>query len=216
MFGAAGLTDEVVQAAVAGSQPDLARLAEALQGQVRVMVLARLSPTPAQFHVVEDLTQEVMVQLVTGIGRLEKATVRGLVAFLAAIVRHVVCRYFSRGIAGSRLGPVVRSLDSTVSGLSEAAPLWQFLSQSGRSPPSAAARSEQIAHVLTELGKLKPQHREVITMALFDQRLPSETAVELGISPAAASMLFIRAVNALRRHLTQPPENGQEHDHTAG
>jgi DNA-directed RNA polymerase specialized sigma24 family protein len=156
-----------------------------------------------------------MVQLVTDIGRLEKPTVRGLVAFLGGVVRHVVCRYFSRGIAGSRVGPVVRSLDSTVSELSEAAPLWQFLSQSGTSPPSAAARSEQIAHVLTELGKLKPQHREVITMALFDQRRPSEFAPELGISPAAASMLLLRAIDALRRRLLQPSWSGQDHDHGA-
>lgn len=216
MFGAAGLTDEVVQAAVAGSQPDLARVAEALQGQIRLMVLARLSPKPAQFHAVEDLTQEVMMALVTGIGRLEQPTVRGLVGFLAGVVGHVVCHYLSRGIAGSGVGPPVRSLDSTVSGLSEAAPLWEFLSQSGTSPPSAAARSELVAHVLTGLGKLKPQYREVITMAFFDQRRTDAIAKEFGMSRPAAAMLLIRAINALRRRLMRPPENGSNHDHAAG
>jgi DNA-directed RNA polymerase specialized sigma24 family protein len=93
------------------------------------------------------------------------------------------------------------SLDSTLAEYSSAGPLWQFLSLSGPSPASAAARAEQCSLVFTELGRLKPEHREVITYAFFDQLATAEIADRLNISRPAASMLLIRALESLRRRL---------------
>jgi RNA polymerase sigma factor (sigma-70 family) len=94
------------------------------------------------------------------------------------------------------------SLDSTVGVFSNAGPLWQFLSVSGTSPHSAVERAELAAQLIAELGRLKPQHREVITLAFFDQLPVSEIAAQMGVSRPAASMLLIRAVQTLRRHMT--------------
>lgn len=204
MFGVARLTDPVVRAAVGGSQPDLARVLEAIGAQVRLMVAARLSPTPAQFHAVEDIIQQAMIALATGISRLDSPTVSGLRAFASGIVRHTVCGFLSRHDDGDSNGPVTASLDSTVANISDVGPLWQFLSASGTSPSDAASRAEQITRVMAELGRLKPEHREVINIAFLGQVSLTETARQMGISRPAASMLLARALNTLRRSLAPP------------
>ena len=80
MFGATKLTDEVVRAAAEGSHEELGRLLEEIRPQVRLMVVARLSPTPAQFGEVDEIAQKVMLALTDGISRLENRTVAGLKA----------------------------------------------------------------------------------------------------------------------------------------
>ncbi len=201
MFGAADLTDGMVHAASEGEKTDLGRVLEAMYHQVRLMVVARLSPAPAYLGTVEEATQQVMVALATGISRLENRTVAGLKAYASGIVLHKVADALG-GRLGEKARPDVVSLDSTVNSLSRAGPLWQFLSVSGTTPPSAAERSEQAARLIHELGRLKPEHREVITLAFFDQISMSEISGRMGISRPAASMLLIRAVQALRRAMT--------------
>ena len=201
MFGTAELTDETVRAASEGAQSDLGRVLEAMFHQVRLMVVARLSPAPACLGTVEEVTQQVMVALATGISRLENRTAVGLKAYASGIVIHKVSDALGGRIDG-KAGPGVVSLDSTVTSLSQAGPLWQFLSVSGTTAPSAAERSEQAARLIHELGRLKPEHREVITLAFFDQVPMSEIAGRMSISRPAASMLLIRAVQVLRCAMT--------------
>jgi RNA polymerase sigma factor (sigma-70 family) len=201
MLGPAHLSDEVVARAVDGSQGDLQRLVEALEPQVRLMVAARLSPSPAQYHVAEDVVQQALTAVAEGIGRLEIRTTAGLRAFTSRIVAHKVSDFLQGRGASPRAGPPVRSLDSTIASTSQSAPLWQFLSVSMASPATAAARAEQVARVMEELGRLKGEQREVITLAYFDGLSTAEIAEQLGVSRNAASMLLLRATRALRRRM---------------
>jgi RNA polymerase sigma factor (sigma-70 family) len=201
MFGVGELTDGAVRAASEGAQTELGRVLEAMYHQVRLMVVARLSPAPARLGTVEEVTQQVMVALAAGIWRLENRTVVGLKAYASGIVVHKVSDALG-GRIGGKADPGLVSLDSTVTSLSQAGPLWQFLSVSGTTPPSAAERSEQAARLIHELGRLKREHREVITLAFFDQVPMSEISGRMSISRPAASMLLIRAVQALRRAMT--------------
>jgi RNA polymerase sigma factor (sigma-70 family) len=201
MLGAVELTDDQVRRAAEGSQDDLGHLLSTLEPQVRLMAVARLSPTPAQVQVVDDITQQVMIALTTGLCRLKHATVAGIKPFLSGIVAHKVAD-FLRGHGEGKIVMGGGSLDSTVGAFSNAGPLWQFLSVSGTSPHSAAERAELAARLIAELGRLKPQHREVITLAFFDQLPVSEIAIQMDISRPAVSMLLIRAVQTLRRNMT--------------
>jgi RNA polymerase sigma factor (sigma-70 family) len=203
MFGAATLTDHVVRAATGGSQEDFARVSEAVLPQVRLMVWARLVPTAVQVPAVDDITQEVMLALTEGISRLEHQTVSGLKAFLSGIVAHKVSDRLKASGAG-RSGQRAQSLDSTVSAFSEAGPLWQFLSVGGTSPSSAAGRTELVARFFSELGNLKPEYREVITLALIDELPTRNIAQKMGISRNAAAMLLKRAGQALQRSMSVP------------
>jgi RNA polymerase sigma factor (sigma-70 family) len=215
MFGAVDLTDEAVRAAAEGSRTALTRVLGALEPQLRVMVLVRLCPTPAQLHSVDDISQQVLTALAAGISRLKSRTAAGLKAYASGIVRHQVADLL-RG-PGRTGGPAgrVRSLDSTVGELSSAGPLWKFLSASGVSPRTAAERDEQVALLFTELGRLKPEHRDVIVLAFFDQLPTGEIARQMGVSRPAASMLLIRAVRTLRGKMCRQPESGEPHGLTA-
>jgi RNA polymerase sigma factor (sigma-70 family) len=198
----------MVRAAATGSRPDVARVIETLQPQVRLMVAGRLCPTPAQLDAVDELTQEVMLALTTNISRLESRTVDGLRAYLSGIVGHKVAGALQQKNRGGAGGRAQRSLDSTIASLSQAGPLWQFLSASGTSICSAVARAEMTERLLTALGKLKAQYREIITLAFFDQLSVSEIARQQGSSRPAVSMLLIRAVQVLRQAMTAPPDTG--------
>lgn len=205
MFGTAQLTDDLVAAAIRGCPDDASRIMEMISPQVRLMVTARLSPNPSQFHAVEELRQLSMVALADGLTRIRTPTVAGLKSYLRGIVSRKVADYLNRRGEGGRAAADTESLDAPIAdpdGATGAGPLWQLLSASGASPASAAAQAEQINNVMSEIGRLKAEHRQVITMAFFDQIPTRQIAEELEVSRPAASMLLIRAVKALRRNLT--------------
>ncbi len=201
MFGASELTDNLVATAVDGEQADTTRILELVSPQVELMVTARLSPTPGRLHDVQEITQLAMVALSQGLPRLRTRTVRGLRAFMSGIVARKVADHLNRRGESDLTGPRPGSLDASVSGISGTAPLWQLLSAGGRTPASEAARGELFEHVMLELGNLKPEHREAITLAFFDQMSTREIAERMDMSRPAASMLLLRAVNALRHRM---------------
>ena len=212
MLGTADITDEQVASSVGGSEQDTDYVLRAMESQVRLMVSARLSPTPAQYHAVEEIAHLAMVGLSEGISRLERQTVAGLKAFVSGIVSRKVSDFLKRRGGGDFVGPTAQSLDSTVTAISGASPLWQFLSADGTSPSSAADRADRFAWLLKELGKLKPEYREIITLAFFDQLPTREIAERMGISRPAASMQLIRAVKSLRRNMTGSSQVGGQDD----
>ncbi|MCP3906296.1 MAG: hypothetical protein GY715_21955, partial [Planctomycetes bacterium] len=158
MFGTAELTDDVVRSAADGSPPALARVADALSPQVRLMVAARLLPTPAQFHAAEDICQQVMTALARGLDRLEHRTVGGLKAYVSGMVRHQVAEALRRWQREGGKGRRVRSLESNVGTALHSSPLWQHLSGSVISPRSEVDRAEQTERLLLELGRLKDSY----------------------------------------------------------
>ena len=54
---------------------------------------------------------------------------------------------------------------------------------------------------MIELGGLKSEYREAITLAFFDQMTTHDIGERMELSRPAASMLLLRAVNALRRSM---------------
>ncbi len=201
MFGASELTDDLVTAAVNGAQADTTRMLELVSPQVELMVTARLSPTPGRLHDVQEISQLAMVALNRGLPRLRIRTVCGLRAFMSGIVARKVADHLKGRGEGDLTGPRPGSLDTTVRRTSGTGPLWQLLSASGRSPASEAARGELFERVMIELGQLKPEYREAITLAFFDQMTTRDIADRMAMSRPAASMLLLRAVNALRRSM---------------
>jgi DNA-directed RNA polymerase specialized sigma24 family protein len=109
------------------------------------MVAARLSPTPAQFHAVEDIAQDAALALLRGISRLKNRTVRGLVAFVSRIVSRKVCRFIIRPRVPTQ------SLDAILDLLSSTGGPWLSLVDQGTSPSSAAGRRELVARIMDEL-----------------------------------------------------------------
>ena len=210
MFGTAQLNDDAVAAAVRGSARDSSRVLEMVQPQVRLMVTARLSPTPRQLHAVDEITQVTLAALAQNLRRLRVPTVSGLRSYLSGIVSRKVADYLRRRGADGVGGAATVSLNASVAALaadaSGAGPLWQALSASGVSPRTAAENAELIAKVMDKIARLKEEYRQVITLAFFDQMTTGQIAERMAISRPAASMLLLRAMRALRRDVTGTSE----------
>lgn len=200
MIAAGELTDELVCAAAAGDNRARGQLCAALLTRTRLMIMARLAPTPNQLCNVDDLSQDVMQAVIDGLPRLENKTVPGLMGYISQTVAHRVCDFIRQQPPPGR--GTVPLPDSTVTGCSPN-PLHTLLCASGRSPSSNLAASEEIARLLQALGQLKAAHQDVIHLIVFAGLSSSQAAEQLGKSPEATRELLKRALQALRRCLNQ-------------
>ena len=73
------------------------------------------------------------------------------------------------------------------------------------SPSQAAARVELQVRVQDALSSLDPLDREVLSLRHFEQLTNTETARILGLSEAAASNRYVRALKRLRPILLEGP-----------
>lgn len=201
MAGTTTITDDLLEQAAAGNQDALDALMQHVSPQIYRMAVARLSPRPHQWHAVDEIVQEALLALTKGLPTLEQRTVAGLRGFLSRIVENkVVDRIRREDKPGARTGSL-KSLNSTVAHLSGLGQFGQFLSASGMTPRTALAQHEQVQDMLTQLAQLKEEHRQVITLAMFDQLKTAQIAKRMGLSRPAASMLLLRAINALRKRM---------------
>lgn len=73
------------------------------------------------------------------------------------------------------------------------------------SPSEALVRAERYAMLEDALAQMEPLDREVLTLRHFEEMSNTETAVVLGIQPAAASKRYVRALHRLKDILTDIP-----------
>ena len=73
------------------------------------------------------------------------------------------------------------------------------------SPSRAAARLELQARLEELLDGLEPLDREILSLRHFEELSNNEAAVELGITKAAASKRYIRALERLRKAVADVP-----------
>ncbi len=69
------------------------------------------------------------------------------------------------------------------------------------SPSQAAVKKELIAEVRNSLETMNEIDREVVALRHFEELTNQEVAIELGISPKAASIRYVRALERLRNVL---------------
>ena len=207
MFRSEAITDEVVRSAALGSAEDRERIFEAFTPELFAMIAVRLAPTPAQFHAVEELAQDSLMALSKGLTNLRSPTIGGLRSYASGIVTRKVATFLRE--AHPKQSPREVSLDSSTQRAAIAGPLRKLLTASGLTPRSALVKVEEIGRVIEELACLKSSYREVITLAFFDQLSVAETAERMNLSPAAASMLLMRAMKKLREFVTN---DGQENN----
>jgi RNA polymerase sigma-70 factor (ECF subfamily) len=84
-------------------------------------------------------------------------------------------------------------------------------------PSQAAMRAELQARVQEALEQMEPLDREVLALRHFEQLTNAESAQVLGLSEAAASKRFLRAVKRLKQLLSAVPgifDSGKREDDT--
>jgi RNA polymerase sigma-70 factor (ECF subfamily) len=78
------------------------------------------------------------------------------------------------------------------------------------SPSEAAVRAERLLHLQEAINQLDPVDREVLSLRHFEQLSRAESARVLGITEAAASKRYIRALKRLKGTLGDMPESLRE------
>src|SRR5262249_36573130 len=73
------------------------------------------------------------------------------------------------------------------------------------SPTQAAVRVERMLHLQEALNALEPTDREVVSLKHFEELTFAEAAQELGISEAAATKRYFRALKRLKTALAALP-----------
>jgi RNA polymerase sigma factor (sigma-70 family) len=192
----------MVRTATNGSPADRGLLLERLAPQLRAMVLVRLSPNQNQWQAVDDLSQQAMASVAQGLPGLRNPTVGALNAYASTIVSRAVADFLRQHASTGASCP--RSLDSSIHGTAGCVFLRDLLSASSLTPGAAAVQAEDMRRAILALGTLRPDYREIITLAFFDQLGLAEIAERLGLSRPAASMSLTRAMKTLRRRLTGP------------
>ncbi len=157
MIGFETMTDDMVQAAAKGSASARERPLELVASRVRAMIVARLSPSPGQFHAVDDLTQQALLARSEGLVRMRRSAVGALHSFASVIVSRVVARFLHESDPGR--APGVASLDSSLHGGSASGLLRELVPTNGLSPSSAAARAEESRHAIAELSRRNARRR---------------------------------------------------------
>ena len=170
----------LVRKAQAGDREAFERLVEGYRGRIASLLHARLGEVLRSRLDVDDLLQEVLLRAFSSLIRFQWSGDDSFFRWLTGIVRNVVHEAARRE---------KRELILPLEGRLEAPNL---------TGSHALAREDRFERLKAAIGRLKPEHRDVILLARI-QRLPiREVAERLGRTPDAAVQLLRRALKSLK------------------
>jgi RNA polymerase sigma-70 factor (ECF subfamily) len=198
------LQAQLEQAAV-GDGDSWRQLVEAHHQRLRRTVALRLDPRVRGRVDPSDVLQEAYLEAAS---RLPEYLRDSRLPF-ALWLRLVVCERLSK-LHRHHLGAQMRSAGREVP-LGEDTPdtssvvLADALIGGGERPSEAAARAELHGRLQEVLERMDPLDREALALRHFEQLSTAEAAQVLGISEAAASKRYCRALDRLRELLSSAP-----------
>jgi RNA polymerase sigma-70 factor (ECF subfamily) len=195
-------TDELIRRAVGGDEVALAELFACYQNQLLRMVRLRLDRRLQGRLDPSDVLQEAYLDLSRELPRY--AATRPMEFFLW--LRVVVSQRLMR-IHRQHLGAQVRDAAQELSLFSGPFPQASSVSLASRlmgrltTASEAAMRAEVQLRLQDALNDLEPLDREIIALRNFEELSNREAAAVVGLTPAAASKRYIRALTRLQRSL---------------
>jgi RNA polymerase sigma-70 factor (ECF subfamily) len=195
-------TQELLRQAQAGQADAVERLLSRHRGPLRRMIDLRLDPALAARLDASDIVQEVLLEAHRRLEDYLRSPAMPFHLWLRHIAKdHVIDAHRRHRQAQRRsldreqpLVPAARANDSSYD-FAE-----QFLDPE-LTPASAAMREELQRRLETAMGGLDEDDREVILMRHAEHLSNQDVAAALGLSEAAASMRYLRAVRRLRAAL---------------
>jgi RNA polymerase sigma-70 factor (ECF subfamily) len=191
--------EELLRRAAAGDADAAGRAVQAHDDRLRRVVRLRLDPRVARRADVDDVLQETHLEAFQRLREFLAARAVPFVIWLRALAvqrcvtlarRHLAAEVRDARRERPLAGPV--PADATSMALEEA------LSAHVTTPSRAAARTETRASLRAAIQTLDPFDREIVCLRNFEALDNAEAAAVLGISPAAASKRFLRALVRLR------------------
>jgi RNA polymerase sigma-70 factor (ECF subfamily) len=197
-------TEKLLAEARQGDPTAVGRLLAEHREPVRRMIGLRLDPAIAQRLDASDVVQDVLLEASKRLQDFLKNPVMPFHLWLRHIARDHIIDAHRRHRQAQRRGvdreqPLAPAAWQDQSSLDLAA---RFVDQE-LTPASAAIRQELERRLHAAIAELPDDDREVILMRHFEQLSNQEVAHDLGLTEAAASMRYLRAVRRLR-DLLQP------------
>lgn len=206
MWPDATTTQELLARAKAGDADAVNRLLDRHREPVRRLIDLRLDPAIVQRVDASDVVQEVLLEASKRLQDYLRNPAMPFHLWLRHLAKdHLIDAHRrhhqaqKRGV--NREQPIHRPGWADKSSLELAA---QLMDQE-RTPASEAIQQELQRRLHDALAQLDEADRDVIQMRHFEQLGNQDVAAALGLTEAAASMRYLRAVRRLRDLLAPPP-----------
>lgn len=178
-----------------GDERALGVLLDRLRNRLVLWAAARLGPALRERYEPEDVAQQILLEISRRHQEFRGDSVASFFAWVFRIGRSCIAELADHDGALKRQLPVPAPFSQT-------------------SPSARAERNEQLVLVLAAMALLSDADREVIVLAIFEERSTAELAELWGISEDAVRQRRFRALRALRRLLGRqnprtPPRNGR-------
>jgi RNA polymerase sigma-70 factor, ECF subfamily len=195
-------TQELLDSARQGDAAAVERLLAQQREPVRRMIGLRLDPAIAARVDASDVVQEVLLEASRRLDGYLRAPAMPFHLWLRHIARDHIIDAHRRHRQAQRRGvdreqPMV---PAALAGHSSVELAAQLCDQE-LTPASAAMQHELERRLHAAIAELNDDDREVILMRHFENLSNQEVALELGLTEAAASMRYLRALRRLRTAL---------------
>jgi RNA polymerase sigma-70 factor (ECF subfamily) len=205
MWPDAAQTHELLEQAKKGDADAVDRLLAKHREPIRRMIDMRLDPAIVQRLDASDVVQEVLIEASRRLAEYLKAPPMPFHLWLRHIAKDHLIDAHRRHHQAQKRGvdreqPIHRPAWADHSSLELAA---QLLDQD-LTPASAAIQAEMQRRLRDAIAQLDEDDREIILMRHYEMLANQEVAATLGLSEAAASMRYLRAVRKLRDLLSPP------------
>ncbi|HJT77922.1 MAG TPA: sigma-70 family RNA polymerase sigma factor [Gemmataceae bacterium] len=195
-------TQDLLDRARRGEAAAVEQLLAAHRGALRRMIDLRLDPALAGRIDASDVVQDVLLEASQRLRDYLRNPAMPFHLWLRHIARdHIIDAHRRHRVAQRR--SLDREQPMLPAGLADRSSVElaaRFLDPE-RTPASAAMQHELERHLRTALAALNEDDREVICMRHFEQLSNQDVAAALGLTEAAASMRYLRAVRRLRSAL---------------
>ena len=155
-----------------------------------------------------DIVQETLLEAHRDFQKFAGATIEEFTGWLRRILfNNLATAIESHVLAAKRDIRKQRSLNEKANDQDNSADQFTRSLQAAVSSPSAPMhRDESAVQLMEAISKLPEAYREVIQLRHFDGLPFSEIATRLGRNPGAIRMLWVRAVEKLKKHLPKDIE----------
>ncbi len=192
--------DRLIGRARAGDEAALGRLLELYRSYLSLIARSQIGQHLQGRASASDVVQETYLDACKGFGRFNGSSERELMAWLRQVLvgniaRLVRDQVLTQKRATSREVPLPGALDESAARIDAA------LAADVSSPSAQAQRRERAAVLADVLERLAEDHRDVIVMRNLEGLPFEDVARRMGRTAGAVRVLWVRAVDALRRQL---------------
>jgi RNA polymerase sigma-70 factor (ECF subfamily) len=213
VMGDSSETDDLLRRAAAGDGPATAALFARYRDRLKQMVRLRLDRRLQGRIDPSDVLQEAYLEAARRVGEFASAPTTSPYLWLRSLTAQKLIDLMRHHL-GTKMRDAGREIALHRGALPQASSLSLAQQLLGRltSPSRAAVRAETRLRIQEGLNAMEPLDREVLALRHFELLSNSEVAQVLGLSKAAASNRYVRALQRLKQILTATPGVGDPGD----